>query len=81
MISDKILKDSSISVVGGGGHIGLPLSCFLQNSGFKVLIIDSNTSTLNGIKNGVASFYEDDLSKNLKLALKKGLKVSSDIKK
>ncbi len=81
MISDKILEDSSISVVGGGGHIGLPLSCFLQNSGFKVLIIDSNTSTLNGIKNGVASFYEDDLSKNLEFALKRGLKVSSDIRK
>ena len=81
MISDKILEDSSISVVGGGGHIGLPLSCFLQNSGFKVLIIDNNTSALNGIKNGVASFYEDDLSKNLELALKRGLKVSSDIRK
>jgi len=81
LISDKILEDPSISVVGGGGHIGLPLSCFLQNSGFKVLIIDNNTSALNGIKNGVASFYEDDLSKNLELALKRGLKVSSDIRK
>ena len=69
-----------VSVVGGAGHIGLPLSCFLQNKGCQVVVIDNNLESLNLIKNNVLTFYEKGLEKSLKNALRKGMKLSDDIK-
>ena len=51
----------SVSIIGGGGHIGLPLSCFIQNKGFNVSIVDNNEQIINLINNGKTSFYEDKL--------------------
>ncbi len=72
-------KFKKVSVVGGAGHIGLPLSCFLQNKGNQVVVIDNNLEALNLIKNNVLTFYEKGLEKNLKNALKAGMKLSDNI--
>ena len=76
MIKEKYKK---VSVVGGAGHIGLPLSCFLQNKGCQVTVIDNNLKKLNLIKKNVLTFYEKGLEENLKTALGKGLKLSDNI--
>ena len=76
MIKEKYKK---VSVVGGAGHIGLPLSCFLQNKGFEVVVIDNNSKSLNLIKKNVLTFYEKGLEENLKTALEKGMKLSDNI--
>ena len=68
-----------VSVVGGGGHIGLPLSCLIQNNGYEVLIVDNNIKAIKAIKKGQTPFYEKGLEKNLKNALKKGLTLSKNI--
>lgn len=68
-----------VSVVGGAGHIGLPLSCLIQNNGYKVLIVDNNIKVIKAIKKGQTPFYEKGLEKNLKNALKKGLTLSNNI--
>ena len=36
------MKMFNIAVIGGAGHIGLPLSVFLQNKGNNVLVVDPN---------------------------------------
>ena len=36
------MKNNKITVVGGLGHIGLPLSIILANKGFEVNILDKN---------------------------------------
>ena len=44
-------KDSyKIAVIGGAGHIGLPLSLVLAASGNKVIIIDIDKSNFKKIK-------------------------------
>ena len=72
-------KVFNISVVGGAGHIGLPLSCYLQNHGHKVTVIDKNQKVMDDASNGIVPFEEIDFEDNLNEALKKGLKFSSDM--
>jgi UDP-N-acetyl-D-mannosaminuronic acid dehydrogenase len=67
------MKNKKITVVGGLGHIGLPLSIILANKGFEVNILDKNKEGIEVTKKGVMPFKEIDGSKNLKLALKKKL--------
>jgi len=74
-----VSKSFEISVVGGAGHIGLPLSCFLQNHGHKVTVIDKNENVMTNASNGIVPFEEIDFKINLDQALKNGLKFSSDI--
>jgi UDP-N-acetyl-D-mannosaminuronic acid dehydrogenase len=48
-----------ISVVGGGGRVGLPLSLVLASAGHQVVIIDSNESRVNLINNRTMPFVEE----------------------
>ena len=68
-----------VAVVGGGGHIGLPLSCYIQNKNLETLIIDKNKEVLSKISNSTSPFKELNLKENLIKAVGKGLKVSDKI--
>jgi UDP-N-acetyl-D-mannosaminuronic acid dehydrogenase len=48
-----------IAVVGGGGHVGLPLSLVLVDSGYEVVIIDTDARKLEQLKLGHFPFLED----------------------
>ena len=37
--------------MGGAGHIGLPLSCYIASKGHKVTIVDTNENVLKNLKN------------------------------
>ena len=67
-----------VSVVGGAGHIGLPLSLFISSFGHDVTIIDTNQKVLEGLKGGNLPFYEDGLDKYLKKAKKNNIKLSNN---
>ncbi|MEP7158096.1 MAG: hypothetical protein ABI797_01595, partial [Chloroflexota bacterium] len=47
-----------VAVVGGGGHVGLPLSLALANAGLRVAIVDTNEATLERISKGEMPFLE-----------------------
>jgi len=47
-----------ISVIGGGGHVGLPMGIVLANAGFSVTLIDKNEERLATIENGELPFDE-----------------------
>ena len=80
-MESKSKNIKSVSVVGGAGHIGLPLSCYLQNCGYEVLIIDNNKKAITSLKKGITTFHEEGLNKNLNSALKKGMKTSDNLEK
>jgi len=48
-----------ICVVGGAGHIGVPLSLVLASKGFRTLIYDVNPAALELIQTGRLPFIED----------------------
>lgn len=56
-------------VVGGGGHVGLPLSIVLANSGIETYAFDISEEVVNTINSGRMPFLEDDAEINLIHAL------------
>ena len=71
------MKKNKITVVGGAGHIGLPLSIVFANKGFDVAVLDKNKSAMELAQKGIMPFKEKDGAKNLKKALKKKIKFYS----
>ena len=68
-----------VAVVGGAGHIGLPLSCYIQNNGIETLIVDKNLESLEQISKGIPPFFEENFEENLKSALDSGLASTTDV--
>jgi len=48
-----------VVVVGGGGHVGLPLALVLADSGFEAVSLDISKETVNKINSGVMPFVEN----------------------
>jgi UDP-N-acetyl-D-mannosaminuronic acid dehydrogenase len=69
-----------ITVVGGCGHVGLPLSVALAVNANQVVAYDISAAAVTNVNNGRAPFWEPDLDLALKLALANGFKaeLSSD---
>jgi UDP-N-acetyl-D-mannosaminuronic acid dehydrogenase len=62
------LSDLDVVVLGGGGHVGLPLSLVFAKAGLRVGIFDLNERTLERIRQGEMPFLEigaDELLREL----------------
>jgi UDP-N-acetyl-D-mannosaminuronic acid dehydrogenase len=64
---------ADICVVGGAGHVGLPLSIVFAAKNQKVLIYDVNRQAMDSIRSGLMPFMENGAEPLLKDALSKGL--------
>jgi UDP-N-acetyl-D-mannosaminuronic acid dehydrogenase len=51
-------RDYDICVIGGAGHVGLPLALIFAHAGQRVLIFDVNTAAIETIKGGTMPFIE-----------------------
>ncbi len=61
-------QDLDVVVLGGGGHVGLPLSLAFTKAGLRVGIYDTNQTTLDRIASGEMPFLEtgaDDLLREI----------------
>lgn len=65
------LTNNEISIIGGAGHIGLPLGLAFALKKFKVNLVDLNKDNLNKIKNGILPFMEKGAKPILNKCLKK----------
>lgn len=72
---------NTIAVIGGAGHIGLPLSCLISNQGMSTIIIDTNEESIEKIQNKISPFYEEGLNEQLEKAIDGGLQVTKDMNK
>ena len=72
---------NTIAVIGGAGHIGLPLSCLISNQGMSTIIIDNNEESIEKIQNKISPFYEEGLNEQLEKAIDGGLQVTKDMNK
>jgi UDP-N-acetyl-D-mannosaminuronate dehydrogenase len=52
------MTDLDCVVLGGGGHVGLPLSLVLGQAGLRVGIYDTNAKTIERIARGEMPFME-----------------------
>ncbi len=69
----KILSEKNISIIGGAGHIGLPLALAFTEKKFHVHLIDKNEKNLNLIASNKMPFLEFRAEKSLKKALNRKL--------
>lgn len=67
-----------ICVVGGGGHVGLPLSLVFSDKGMKVCIFDIDKEKLEKIEKGEMPFLEEGAEELLERNIGKTLFVSSE---
>jgi UDP-N-acetyl-D-mannosaminuronic acid dehydrogenase len=67
----------NLVVVGGCGHVGLPLSVALAES-HKVVSFDISEHAVNMVNSGLPPFWEPNLESDLKLALSGGFSATTD---
>ena len=67
----NINKKPSVVIIGGAGHIGLPLSLCIAKEGFPVSIYDLNKEILKKINDGIFPYKEEGGKYLLKKILKK----------
>ena len=69
----KVLNNDHISIIGGAGHIGLPLALAFSQKNLKIHLIDKNKNNLNLIQKNKMPFLEIGAEKILNRGLKKKL--------
>ena len=65
--------NADICVMGGGGHVGLPLSIVFASRGKKVRIFDINRKTIETVMSGQMPFMEYGAEPVLKEVLAQGM--------
>ena len=60
----------NISIIGGAGHVGLPLGLIFSSKGYNVSLIDKNNENIKKINKGIPPFLEDGAKKLLKRMLR-----------
>ena len=72
-------KIYDVLIIGGLGHIGLPLGMVFAQKGLNVCLLDIDHVKANMVMRGIMPFVEHDAEPILKEVLKKGkLKISFD---
>jgi UDP-N-acetyl-D-mannosaminuronic acid dehydrogenase len=77
MTSDLASPDLDLVVLGGGGHVGLPLSLAFADAGLRVGIYDTSQLTLDRIARGEMPFMESGADELLHRLLPTGRLVLS----
>src|SRR6202521_6268151 len=73
------MKDLDLVIVGGCGHVGLPLALALADCGYKVGINDIDHKKIEQVRGGKVPFYETGAEAMLGKILPTGrLELSSD---
>ena len=67
-----------VCIVGGLGHVGLPLGISFAQSGKKVVLYDINEKTIDIVSRGEMPFMESGAQEPLKETINKTLFISSD---
>ena len=67
------MKQHDVCVVGGAGHVGLPLSIIFASKNQRVLIYDLNERSMDVIRGGRMPFMEQGAEPLLREVLSKGL--------
>lgn len=65
-------RDIDVCIVGGAGHVGLPLALAFAHARQQVLVYDTNEPAMAFIKGGALPFVEYDAEPLLKEALAEG---------
>jgi UDP-N-acetyl-D-mannosaminuronic acid dehydrogenase len=74
----KAATKMKICVIGGCGHVGIPLGLAFASRGFDVTLIDRNETAVSEISNGHLPFKEEGADEMLKRHIGKNLFATTD---
>ena len=63
------INAARVTIVGGCGHVGLPLGVALASRGFRVFALDTNLDAVDRVNDGQVPFVEEGLEKLLLVEL------------
>ncbi len=69
---------NKVVVIGGCGHVGLPLGVKFALAGFQTVLVDIDEKACARVNRGEFPFVEKDGDRQLQEALKRGLRASAD---
>ena len=72
------MKNYDVCVIGGCGHVGLPLALCFADKDLKVSVYDINQSAVDMVNNAEMPFMETDCDKILEERVGKNLYVTTD---
>ncbi len=67
----QTIKHNNIAIIGGLGHVGLPLGLLFIDKNYEVTLVDNDIREKNNILKGKMPFYEENGNSFLKRAIKK----------
>ena len=68
-----------VCIIGGCGHVGLPLGIIFSNKGLNVSLYDTNSKSVDEINSGSMPFVEAGADKLLKKLINKNLHATTDM--
>src|SRR5438067_3896831 len=71
-------RDHRIAVLGGCGHIGLPLACLFASKGYQVDIVDVDAVAVARVQRGEVGFIEHGADELLRAHIGKNLRATTD---
>lgn len=77
-MSERLLEDKQIVIIGGCGHVGLPLGVKCALAGARTVLIDIDREAAAKVLSGKFPFVEQGGDEQLREALSLGLKVTSE---
>src|SRR5262245_45965706 len=77
--TESILSTGPLAIVGGCGHVGLPLGLAFARKGYQVDLLDTSAERVAMVNAGQMPFHEDDADELLREATRTGLvKATTD---
>ncbi|MBP9837305.1 MAG: nucleotide sugar dehydrogenase [Proteobacteria bacterium] len=74
----KLLSDKKIVIIGGCGHVGLPLGVKFALAGAKTVLVDISEKAVANVNSGKFPFVEHNGDEQLQEAISLGLKASTN---
>jgi UDP-N-acetyl-D-mannosaminuronic acid dehydrogenase len=71
-------KPGKLVIIGGCGHVGLPLGIVFANCGINVVLLDVSAERIATVNSGRTPFMEDAAAEHLRVVIGKSLLATSD---
>ncbi|MCS5683370.1 MAG: nucleotide sugar dehydrogenase, partial [Acidimicrobiales bacterium] len=77
-MSESSLAQRKVAIIGGCGHVGLPLGIKFALAGARTILVDIDKPAVEKVNSGTCPFVEADGDAQLREALKHGLRATHE---
>lgn len=71
------MREETIAIVGGCGHVGLPLGIIMAEAGYRTLLLDRNAALVDEVNAKIMPHMEEDAPQRLAAMIETGMLSAS----